>query len=641
MEERGTWQQVSHPDDVEATNAVVASLIAGDAAFARFGKRYLRKDGSVVWADVSTALRRNEDGSPDYFMTTVVDVTERHDAEQALRESEEKYRGLFANAQVGMFRSRLDGSAILSVNPRLCEIFGYSEEEMLANPATIRWADPEARTAMTGELQAAGTLSDYEIDILNSRGETRTCLVSMALHAEQGYLEGSASDITERRLAAEALRATTEYLENLITYSNVPMIVWDPGLIITRFNPAFERMTGRRAAEVLGQDLSVLFPRDSKAQALAQIERTLQGESWESVEIPIQRADGEVRVALWNSARILEADGETLQAVIAQGVDITERKAVEQELEAYRQHLEALVEDRTADLASANEEMGSTNEELINASEELQAVNQELSSTNEELASTATALAEANSGLVLASQAKSEFLANMSHELRTPLNSIIGFTGVMLQGLTGELTEEQRNQLTMIRRSGDRLLALISDILDLSRIESGRTVVSAKRVDVGVLARSCIETVRPLAAERGLTLAIESLPADTVVVTDEQKLHQVLVNLLANAVKFTDAGSVTLTSRDGDGSGVVFEVRDTGVGIASEDLAAVFDEFVQIHRDGGKPDGTGLGLAISRRLADVLGGTLSATSVVGEGSVFTLGLPRTYHGPATEPGQKG
>ncbi|MDO8915759.1 MAG: ATP-binding protein, partial [Coriobacteriia bacterium] len=224
----------------------------------------------------------------------------------------------------------------------------------------------------------------------------------------------------------------------------------------------------------------------------------------------------------------------------------------------------------------------------------------------------------------------------MSHELRTPLNSIIGFTGVMLQGLTGQLTQEQTAQLLMVRRSGDRLLALINDILDLSRIEAGRVAVKAAETDLAVVVRACVETVRPLSTARGLDISIETLPEDTALVTDEQKLHQVLVNLLANAVKFTDSGGVTICAEEVDGDRVAFEVRDTGVGIAPEDLAAIFDEFVQVHLDGGKPEGTGLGLAISRRLADLLGGTLSATSVVGEGSTFRLCIPRVYRAPGEE-----
>jgi signal transduction histidine kinase len=334
-------------------------------------------------------------------------------------------------------------------------------------------------------------------------------------------------------------------------------------------------------------------------------------------ETQLRRKDG-TPILVESSARLIGEPGS--ERYISVHRDITERKAAEQELEAYRQHLEAMVEDRTAELSAVNEELAATNEELTSLNEELAVTNEEFASVNEELQNT-------NAELHAATTAKSEFMANMSHELRTPLNSIIGFAGVMLQGLTGDMTQEQKAQLKMIRRSGERLLALISDILDLSRIESGRAALRPTDIDLGELVASAVATVQPLADEDGLDLEIARVPDGLRLRTDEQKVHQVLVNLLANAIKFTDSGSVSLEVAAPSDSTIVFKVSDTGVGIAPEDLAEIFEEFVQIPRHGAKPEGTGLGLAISRRLAVMLGGTLTATSVVGEGSTFTLVLP--------------
>jgi PAS domain S-box-containing protein len=640
--EHGTWQQVSHPDDVESTNAVVASLIAGERDSARFEKRYLRKDGSVVWADVSTALRRDESGQPDYFMTTIVDITDRRIAEQALRESEEKYRGLFANAQVGMFRSRLDGSAILAVNPKLCEIFGYSEAEMLSNPATIRWADPEARAAMIEELQTAGKLGDYEIDILNSRGETRTCMVSLELHVEQGYLEGSATDITDRMMAEAQLSALSARHEAIL--QAVPDIIAevDVNKVYSWTNEAGRRFFGE---DVIGHEAADYFL--GEQDTYLKVEPLFHDSAEEAyVESWQRRADGERRLLAWWCRSLTDENGVHVGA-LSTARDITRQRAAEDELTGYRQHLEALVEDRTEELNSANEELTATNEELTSLNEEMAATNEELAAVNEELANTSEELGSVNEelqvtndALTAASTAKSEFLANMSHELRTPLNSIIGFSGVMLQGLTGELTSEQSNQLVMIRHSGERLLALISDILDLSRIESGRALVKPGDVDLCELVASAIETVQPMANEHGLRLELIAVPPGLHLITDEQKVHQVLVNLLANAVKFTDNGSVSLEVTTPSEATVVLKVLDTGVGIAPEDLSEIFGEFIQIPRQGAKPEGTGLGLAISRRLAVMLGGTLTASSVEGKGSTFTLVLPRAYGG-APGPGGSG
>lgn len=237
-------------------------------------------------------------------------------------------------------------------------------------------------------------------------------------------------------------------------------------------------------------------------------------------------------------------------------------------------------------------------------------------------------LSESNAALEEASRAKSTFLANMSHELRTPLNSIIGFTGIMLQGLAGDLSAEQRAQLEMVNRAGRQLLGLVSDILDMERIETRKVELDVEDVDVVKLVTSLAETVRPMAADVGLTLEVSTDGAPARVRTDRRKLEQILLNLLSNAVKYTDEGGVMLTVETRDHGLAAFAVRDTGVGIATDDQARVFEEFRQLpsHR-GAKHPGSGLGLAISRQLAELLGGRIEVESAAGEGATFTLVLP--------------
>jgi signal transduction histidine kinase len=243
-----------------------------------------------------------------------------------------------------------------------------------------------------------------------------------------------------------------------------------------------------------------------------------------------------------------------------------------------------------------------------------------------EVAGQTEQLVRANDDLIAASSAKSRFLANMSHELRTPLNSIIGFAGVLGQGMAGPLNEEQAREIEMIRRSGDHLLALVNDILDLERIEEGSSTVVISEFAIGGLFNDVAATIRPLAGRKGVRLDVEC-PAKARISSDRGKLEQVLLNLVGNAVKFTDEGQVTLTCR-AEGGKVFLAVRDTGLGIPSEELPRVMEDFHQVERiDGMKPEGTGLGLAISRRLVDLLGGSITVESTPGLGSTFTVELP--------------
>jgi len=290
-------------------------------------------------------------------------------------------------------------------------------------------------------------------------------------------------------------------------------------------------------------------------------------------------------------------------------------------------------------LSARNEELRNQKEELEVQAEELQAQSEELMEQAEELRLQAEELREQNVELELqqrqlneANRLKDEFLSNMSHELRTPLNSILALSRVLDNRLGSELSEEHRGFLHIIERNGRILLDLINDILDLSKVESGNMDVYPEVVSLPSLVNTAVENIRPLADKKGLALRTalsEDLPA---LETDGKRLYQILQNLVSNAVKFTESGHVEIGAHRDDAQ-VVVTVRDTGIGIAAEDLPHIFDKFRQV--DGGasrRYEGTGLGLAIARRLAELLGGELSAESRPGEGSVFTLRLPVAWQG---------
>ena len=228
-----------------------------------------------------------------------------------------------------------------------------------------------------------------------------------------------------------------------------------------------------------------------------------------------------------------------------------------------------------------------------------------------------------------ASRLKSQFLANMSHEFRTPLNAILGYTHMLLHGVTGPVSDQQRKSLTRIDSNSQHLLALINDILDITRIEAGRMPLNLSSFEIPELVNEVMSELEPIISRSSLRVTAKMPRTLRPIKSDRQKVKQIVLNLLSNALKFTPAGSVTIAaSYDEHRRWVAISVQDTGVGIASEDQAKVFEDFRQLDASPTRGyGGTGLGLSICRRLAQMLGGAIDLRSNVNKGSVFTLRLP--------------
>ncbi len=248
--------------------------------------------------------------------------------------------------------------------------------------------------------------------------------------------------------------------------------------------------------------------------------------------------------------------------------------------------------------------------------------------THDRLREKSIALTEQGERLTRANKVKTAFLASMSHELRTPLSAILGFADLLLTSPKEQLSVRARESLERIKRNGEHLLSLINDVLDLAKAEAGRVEVRLGSVDVVQLARACVAEVESLRSGKNLRLDVEAAEAPVETVTDAQRVRQILINLLANALKFTDEGEVVVAVRT-TANEVHVAVRDTGIGIPAHALKELFQDFHQLEAgDGRRYDGTGVGLALSRRLARALGGEIEVRSRQGEGSIFTLVLPR-------------
>jgi signal transduction histidine kinase len=230
--------------------------------------------------------------------------------------------------------------------------------------------------------------------------------------------------------------------------------------------------------------------------------------------------------------------------------------------------------------------------------------------------------------LEVANRHKSEFLANMSHELRTPLNAVIGFSEVLLERMFGEINDKQEEYLRDIYTSGKHLLSLINDILDLSKVEAGRMELELTTFNLPMAIENALTLVRTRAENHGIALELEIDPHLGDFRGDERKFKQILLNLLSNAVKFTsEGGRVAVHATLANGT-VEVAVTDTGIGIAEEDQARIFEEFQQAGPDhAGKREGTGLGLTLTRKFVELHGGTIWVKSQVGQGSTFTFALP--------------
>jgi PAS domain S-box-containing protein len=491
------------------------------------------------------------------------------------------YRFLWANAAfgavTGLVVEDIIGRRVLEVLPGL-------------DPS---WIERYGAVATTGE---AARFED-EVPELGRTFEI------IAYCPQPGQFATIVSDISERKTSERALRESEEKFRALFESANDGVFLVSTEGVVVEINEAMARMHGYTAGEMAPMELSDLDTPETARLAPQRLARLFGGEPL-SFEVEHWRKDG-TAIPLEVTASLVVIGGE--RYVLAFHRDITRRRAQEHELEAYRQHLEAMVDTRTDELAAINEELAATN--------------QELTSVNEELVG-------ANSDLAAATEAKSNFLANMSHELRTPLNSIIGFSGVLLQGLAGPLQREQHAQVEMVNRSGRLLLALIDDILDLAKVEAGREAVTVERVDPVAIACEVAEAVRPLAVDRGLYLEAGGEGFDGACFSDEGKLRQILFNLVGNAVKFTDSGGVRVAVRAQGRHSCEISVTDTGPGIDPENLGRIFDPFTQVEStNAAKPKGTGLGLPISREYAHLLGGEITVVSEPGSGSTFTLTLP--------------
>lgn len=592
------WQ-IIRPDQTLMPPAEYASVRAlkEKRFIENIEKGVLRPDGHICWLNVSAAPVPLENYG---VVIAYVDITERKRAEDDLRLSQERLQLALEASGEGLWDWYVTTGEVY-LDDRYQEMLGYQPGEI--DTATLAdwetWIYPDDLGWVTKTLQAhlkdSSVPYAFEYRIRTKSGDWKWIadygkVVRRDAQGNPIRMIGTHRDISDRKLAEQALQASEERYRAIIEDQTELICRFLPDGTILFVNEAYCRYFGVNSADLIGQTYQPVVHEDDQGYVNQMVESMTQDNPTVVIENRVVIGK-KIRWTQWSNRRISDAQGNLIEYQSV-GRDITDRKLVELELQRAKEAAEA------------------------------------------------------------ASQAKSMFLANMSHELRTPLNVILGFTQILQRD--SSLLPEQQENIRIVHRSGEHLLNLINDILDLSKIEAGRITVDDNSVDLFALLRSLRNMLSYRAESKGLQFHFEIAPdVPQYITTDAQKLRQILINLLSNAIKFTDAGSVTLSVSLGEGDEekpwkhissphqplrpsdpssqpsitLHFEVADTGIGIAEDEIDSIFNAFVQSHSPQRMPEGTGLGLTITLRFVEVMGGCLSVYSALAQGSLFKFELP--------------
>jgi PAS domain S-box-containing protein len=527
---------------------------------------------------------------------------EKHQQAEMLAKNESLFSDMMIESMPGILYFYNNEGRFLRWNHNFQTVSGYSNEEIAKmHPLDFFAAEEKSTLAeKIGEVFKHGQ-AFVEASLLAKDGKKIPYLFTgrSVNFKDIDCLVGMGIDISGRKNAESRLDESEQKYRELVESANSIILRWDAQGYVTFLNSFGQQFFGYTAEEIIGQHIigTIVPATDSAGRDLQDLMQQicLDTRIFEQNVNENMRRSGERVWISWTNKVVLDAQGQVVE-ILSIGNDITEGLRAEKEIRELNASLEKRVAERTEELQSA----------LVRAE--------------------------------AADKIKSAFLATMSHELRTPLNSIIGFTGIILQGMAGPLNPEQTKQLGMVRGSAKHLLELINDVLDISKIEAGQLEVRSEPFNLIALIERVISLLTPIVEKKGLLLHT-SITSDLGEITsDRRRLEQILINLINNAIKFTENGSITITAElinnfrtTPDAAPAAFvklSVADTGIGIKPEDLKLLFQPFRQI--DSGLSrmhEGTGLGLAICRRLLELMGGQISATSEWSKGTEFIVLLP--------------
>ncbi|HET6619746.1 MAG TPA: PAS domain-containing protein [Dongiaceae bacterium] len=579
------WDSLVHPDDLPTATAASSGYLAGQSDLYQAIYRIRTKSGDWRWIlSRGRAVERLADGRPRRLSGTHLDITDLKQIEVALRRSDQRFRALAESSRAVPWEADIATNRITYVGPQIETVVGFSAADWVEKdlwPERLHPDDRDRALREAAEYSRSGVDHNLEYRLIASDGRIvwiRDLVSVIKSDDGQTWLYGAMVDITEEKQIEQTLRDSearyrqAERVAGLIHWTiagNPTSGQQEPKVTFSDTAAAFFGLPKESLPETTSGFVEQVVHPDDREKLSQAIDKLIQEGTEEfTLEYRIQRSDGSVAVVSEIGRRLLTDEGR-FQSGFGTIQDITERKQAED------------------------------------------------------------ALRRAQMDAEIANRAKSQFLANVSHELRTPLNAIIGFSEIMNGEMMGPLGSSiYKEYASDIHGSGRHLLAIINDILDLSRVEAGQVTLNESAIGIQDLLSSCLILVRGRANEGGLTLSVEAPLATPEILGDERLLKQALLNLLSNAIKFTPKGGAIRIATRVSRIGLEIAVSDSGIGMSESELAKVAKPFVQLENWlVRKYEGTGLGLSIAKAFCELHGGRLEIVSATGEGTTATIHLP--------------
>lgn len=583
----------SRPEEewsLHLVNTIAAQL--GSVVRRKFAEEAL----SEAYEQLEKRIKERTEGLTKINETLRQEIAERKVTEEALKNSEKNYLTLVNSIDGIVWEYDLQNQKFLFVSEQAERILGYPVEAWLGDSTFwqdhIHGKNREAAILLRAHVADKKQGDQFEYRMISSDGRVIWFRDMVTVVVENGRtvrLRGVMVDITDEKHVEEALNQERNFASAVLDTAGALVMILDPEGRIVRFNRAWEQASGYALAEVKGKYLWDLFLVPEEVGKIKAIfTRLLAGQFPATYESYWVAKDGSRRIVSWSNTVLLNRDN-SIAHIIATGIDFTKRKEAEEKLK-----------EAVSNLARSNEELDRYSGELKGANERLQKLD----------------------------ELKSHFISAASHELRTPLTAIKGYAETIAQEEAGPLNRKQKEFLNYIREATERLHRLLTELLDISRIESGRVKMEVSETNLRDLLKEELTIFKPQATEKEQSLVLETDNELRIIYCDADKIREVMDNLISNAIKYTPRrGTIKIRARNFR-EGVQIDVEDTGIGIRKENLSQIFEPFQHIEKNGTDyEESTGLGLTLAKRIVEVHEGEIRVQSEEGRGSKFTVILP--------------